>query len=270
MFPKVLTKYGITPNPMDFGETFVQIYKKVWEVDADIKKASEVTDDTPKVVHPFDTKSASNKAAKKVADELLTNFLTAVDVAITKDAAVAYHLSQSIGNVSAYLTSEVQYYRHKMGEPKPTSNTGNVDELKLDRKELVEFLRMFHETFPALKDDEKVKSAVKYEDGKLALPSIRGRASQTGESDVPTGRYAGRYKQVWTVDGKTFPAGTDPREILRTIYVGPQRVGKKLTTDLWDLVDKAKGKDHKMGDDITVKINGHDVKVSEVKEEANA
>src|ERR1700741_3121757 len=236
MFPPILTEYGVTPNPMDFGQTFADLYKAVWGLDEQIRKATD-TDDTEKVVHPWDVKATGDKSAKKIANDLLENSMTASNAAIEKNQNVALHLREAMSNVQAYFSSEVTYYRHRHGDG-GKKVTGNTDKMRADRKELVEFARKLWDTFPTLASDEKVTAVAKFEDGKLSLPSIRGRASQTGDSDVPTGRYAGYYKTVWNVDGNEFPVGTDPREVLRTVYVGTERIGKKLSSDLFDLLDK--------------------------------
>jgi hypothetical protein len=256
LFPTLLSKYDVEPNLMDLGATFDTIYKLVWKLDAEIKSV-ETAGSNEGTQPAYDQKAAKNSEAKKIADELLVSILANMAAEIEYDPAVAYHLSAGIKEVSQFLTGEVQYARRVADRALPAAKRSDVNDVKRgDRKELVVFLRNLFETFTPLQ--AAVPSTNKTSDGKLKLPSLKGRASSTSETANPTGRYARVYSVVWSVDDETFPFGSDPLLIVRTLWTGAERVGKKLA-DLHDPFDKAGGMSMKPGESVQFRVNGKTV-----------
>ena len=259
LFPPEMTKYGLSFDFANAGESVKALIAQCWKLDTEIKAATESKDDSAdKVVHPFDVKAQADKSAAKVAADLLSAFLTQCDTAIAKNRNVAWHLAQNDSAVTAYLTSEMQYYRFKDTPSKPVTTGTKLEEMREDRKVLTQTARKFLEAFPML-----LAVVEKDENGKPKLPNLQGAGNRA--ADTPTGRYA-RYKQtIWTIDDKTFPVGTDPRDLVRAIWQGTDRVGK-APKDLFEPIDKAR-KDAKPGDKVTVTVNGHVVSYHEVSAE---
>lgn len=260
LFPKILDGYGVTPNFAEIDKTFAEIYALVWKLDAEIKAVEVKAAKTGEtVVHPFDAKATKDKVAAGKAAKILSDFLASIADVCENEPHVAYWLAQDIKGVSQFLTSEVQYARRVTDRKAPVAKReGSNDSKRADRKELVVFLRTLYGMVPALQSVEM--EGVRVKDGTIELPSLKGRANgSTSDSALPTGRYAGAYSTLWTVDDESFPLGSDPLLVIRTIWTGKDRVGKKLA-DLWDAFDKAGGsKATGEGKTVTLKLNGKTV-----------
>jgi len=271
LFPvDVLARHNVTPNLMDVETTFGEIYATVWAIDAQIKASDQRPADAPKVVNPFDTTASKNEEAKDVANGLLDTFLTMAAEAIELDNDVAYWLSEFSKRFGSFMTSEVGYYRWQATKATGVKSTDDaVVELREDRRIMVELLRKLF----ALDEDGLSKvDGVKTSKGKngntlIDLPSIKG---PKGGADSPTtGKYSviSSYVQ-WTVDGESFPAGTDSRVVIRFIWTGVDRTGKR-PGDLYEPWTNAGGKDCKAGQSVEFTLNGKHIVATRVDVEEN-
>lgn len=259
MFPPEMQKYGLTFDFSKANDSVVALVAQCWAINSEIEAAKTSDDDANKVTHPFDVKASKDKKAAAIAAELLKAFIAACDVAISKNKNVSYHLAQTDSTVTAYLTSEMQYYRFKESPAKPVTSGNKLDELRNDRKVLTQMARKLLENFPILANDERLVK----DGGKVKLPNLQG-AGVRG-ADIPTGRYA-KYKQtLWTIDGVSFPKGTDPRDLVRAIWKGTDRVGRK-PADIFGPIDEARKANTDKTAVITVVINSKTVTYQEVTE----
>lgn len=259
LFPPEMAKYGLTFDFANASDSFTALVAQCWSIHNDIESAKSTDSDASKAVtHPYDIKASKDKKAAEIAADLIKSFVAASDAAIGKNKNVAYHLAQTDSTLTQYLTSEMQYYRFKEAPAKPVTSGNKLDEMREDRKVLTQTARKFLEAFPMLANDSRLVK----EDGKVKLPNLQGAGVRA--ADTPTGRYA-KYKQtVWSVDGKKFPEGTDPRDLVRAIWSGTDRVGKK-PTDVFDPIDAARKVAEDKNAVVTVTLNGKEVTYQEVK-----
>jgi hypothetical protein len=261
MFPPEMAKYNLEFDFMNPVDSVVKLVQTVWSINEQIDAAKESDSEKAKVAtHPYDVKASKDSAAAKQAQSLINAFIAACDAAIAKNANVAWHLAQTDSTVTQYLTSEMQYWRSKADPKRPVTSGSKLDELREDRKVLTQLTRQILSTFVpvanALMNDDRVEK----EDGKIKLPNLQG--SGTRNPDVVTGRHA-KYRQTkWTIGNEEFPIGTDPRDLVRAIWTGAERVGKK-PSDLFEPIDKAR-KNAKPGEVVTIKLNGKQVTYQEV------
>jgi hypothetical protein len=254
-FPPELAKYGIEWDFMKLNDSFVALVATCWMIQSQIEAAKkESASDTVKVAtHPYDVKASKDKKAAAKAAELLKAFIAACDAAISTNKNVAWHLAETDSAVTAYLTSEMQYHRFKESPAKPATAGTKLDELRKDRYVLTNLAKMFVGGQPLLANDPRLI----LEDGKVKLPNLQG-AGGGNTSNVPTGRGAGYKRATWIIDGKKYPIGTDPRELVRVIWVGIERVGKK-PSDIFDVMTakvKAEKLTLKQRENMTFTING--------------
>jgi hypothetical protein len=265
LFPPEFTKHGLAWDWQDVGKSITDLVSKVWELDAAIQAAKVSTDASVKVAnHPYDVKAAKDQAAAKVAADLVKAFTTACTVAIDKNRNVAYHLSNIDPSPSAWFTTEVQYFRLKTSPGKPATSGSKLDDLRSDRKVLTQSARNLLETMPIL---STVPGLPMESPGKVKLPNLQGAGVRS--ADTPTGRHAKYRQTIWSVDDVTFPIGTDLRDIVRAIWSGPDRVGKKAA-DLINPIDAERKKVADKNATITVELNGKTVTYKEVTEESAA
>jgi hypothetical protein len=262
----VLARHNITPDLADVESTFGHIYRAVWAIDAQIKSADQTPADAPKVSNPFDTEAEKDDVAKETANVLLDTFLTMATNAIEQNHNVAYWLSEMSKRFGSFMTSEVGYYRWQATKETGVKSTDDSNtELREDRRVLVDLLRKLF----ALDEDGLSKvQGVKTSKGKngnvlLDLPSIKG---PRGGGDTPTGKFSRMFYVQWNVDGENFPAGTDSRVIIRFVWTGVERTGKK-PGDLYDAWQEAGGKDCKPGQSVSFTLNGKAIVATMVEEE---
>lgn len=263
MFPPEMQKYGLTFDFMNAGDSIVAIVAMCWQINADIESAKNSATDSKVATHPYDVKASKDKGAAEVSANLIKAFVAACDAAITKNKNVAYHLAETDNSLTAYLTSEKQYYRFKAAPAKPAIAGTKLDTLRHDRKVLTQKARELIETFPILANDPRLVK----EDGKVKLPNLQGAGAKSG--DNPTGKHAKWSKDtIWIIDGTKYPIGTDPRDLVRAIWSGVERVGKK-PSDIFSVIDAERAKlKLNAPADITVEINGKSVTYREVKSES--
>ena len=258
----VLTRYGLTFDFADFGGSVISMYDACWAIDAEIKKAREDKSESVKVAsHPYDVKAKEDKAAAQIAHNLVSAFTNAVSVAITKNANVAWHLSEL--PISQWITQELQYRRLQEQPNRAPTSGSKLEQLYEDRKELKQQLDKLFAAAIQLKDlkrtvqneqGEEVEEFVfrRNEKGDIDLPTLQGR---TGVTEVPTGRDAKRLQEYWFIDGKPVEKGTPIREIVRMVWSGIDSVGKK-NADITDPIDAARKKWKKgTAPEVTVTIN---------------
>ena len=257
----VMAKYGLVFDPMDMGGSVRSIQDKVWTIQASIEAAKEGNSEAVKVAnHPYDVKASKDKKAAEIASALVSEFLAKVDAAITKNASVAYALNEVKDAVTGYLTEEVNHWRMKAAPTKPVSSGSQLDTLYDERKVLVKAVQGLLLGMPNL------ANALESENGKVKLPNLQG-AGGSKKADAPTGRYAKwQSKSVrWSIDGVEYPGDTHWSDLLRIIWQGADRVGKKAA-DLFEPIDAArkKAKDDKAK--VTVTITGKVVTYQHVTE----
>jgi|SRR5215831_1856619 len=255
IFPPVMDKYELTFDFTTAAEDFKRMYDKCWEIQAQIENAKSTKDESVKAAtHPYDVGAKDDKKAQVIATNLVKAFINQCDIAIGKSKNVAYWLSQLDNPLAQYLTGEMQHQRYLMAPTKPVMSASKLEELRADRKALVEFARNLESTiklaFPNIE-------GIEYKDnGDVKFPNLQGAGS--ANTDNPTGRFAQYIGQCWTVDGKEYPPDTDIRDIFRTVFVGMDRVGKKLG-DLIDPIEKLRKKAADKTALVATKINGHEV-----------
>jgi len=256
-----MAKHGLTFDFAAPADSIVAMVAKVWDINAQIEAAkSDDSGDSKVANHPFDVKASKDKNAAQIANDLIVAFIAQCDLAIGKNKHVAWHLAQTDSTVTQYLTSEMQYWRTKTAPAKPANSGSKLDEMRQDRKVLTQMARQLLETFPQLATDERF---VRDDKGNVKLPNLQGAGVRS--ADTAVGRYA-KYRQTkWTVDGETFAVGTDPRDLVRAIWQGAERIGKK-PSDIFGPIDEAR-KNVKPGDLVTITIDGKIVTYQEVEQD---
>lgn len=267
-FPPEMKKYGLEMDFAKLNDSVVALVTKCWEIDKAIKAASESKSDSVKVAtHPYDVKAKRDKSAESISAELIKAFVAACDLAITKNKNVAWWLAESDSAVTAYLTSEMQYYRVKEAPAKPAIAGTKLDTLRNDRKVLVKLAQMLFNGQPLLNNDKRFTAEMK-DAGKVKLPNLQGAGVKN--TDTPIGRNAGFRNGTWTIDGVTFPINTEARDLIRALWSGVDRVGKQAK-DVYDPIaerikkGKLTFKDQNEG--VTVTINDKEVTFKSAKSE---
>lgn len=268
-FPPEMAKYGLTFDFTKLNDSFVELVGKCWEIDKAIKAASESKSDSVKVAtHPYDVKAKRDKKAEVISADLIKAFVAACDAAISKNKNVAWHLAESDSAVTAYLTSEMQYYRIKESPAKPAIAGTALDTLRNDRKVLTKLAQMLLNGQPLLSNDKRFTAEMK-EAGKVKLPNLQGAGTKA--SDSPTGRNAGFRNGTWTIDGVTFPINTESRDLIRAIWSGVDRVGKSAK-DVYNPIDDKVKKDNltfaQRNEGVTITLNGKEVTFKSAKAKA--
>ena len=252
----VFDRHGFEFDFMKANDSAVTLVALAWKLNSEIEAAKSSDSDSVKAAtHPYDVKAKRDKKAEVIAHDIIVDLIATCDAAIAKNKNVAWWLAQSDGDASAYLTSEMQYWRVKEAPHKaPTSGT-KLDELRNDRKVITQKARDLLEAMPILAKDERLV----IKDGKVALPNLQGAGVRN--SDTPTGRHAKWGNTTWNIDGVTFPKGTDPRELVRVIWVGIERVGKK-PSDIFNVIEDIVKRDKLTLDQrkhMEFDINGHHI-----------
>jgi len=258
---EIMAKYGLEFNPMDMGASVRSIQDKAWEIQSLIESAKDSQSETVKVAnHPYDVKASTDKSAMAVAANLMKGFLTACEAAIDKNPNVAYALKELGDAITGYFQEEVTYRRLKAAPTKAPTSNSQMDVLYDDRKVLVKAVQGLILGMPMLTE------ACEMKDGKVKLPNLQG-AGGSKKSDAPTGRYAKwSGKSVkWIIDGTEYPGDTHWSDLLRLIWQGADRVGKKAS-DLFDPIDKARKKTKSDTEPVTVTINKHEVTYQHIPE----
>lgn len=272
--PDSVRKYLDEDLPIlsDQVKTMETLHSLAWRLDKDMKdKQAAASGNTAKVTPAYDKAAATDSKAKAEARKLVNAYLAAVEKATTANPNVAYWLADIGKAISQFTTSEVNFYRWQTDKasdtPKVNAPSG-VAEINSDRKDTVtlakKLLGLFDDSIIA---DLSAIDASHSEDkgyrplvdkGKVNLPNIQGR---TGDSDSPAGKFASLSFMVFTVNEETFPVGTDSRVVLRSIFSGADRIGKR-PGDLYDAMVKANnGNTPKVaGETVEFKLNGKNVK----------
>lgn len=267
--PECLARYGVTPSLTDPTGSVLALHKLAWELDAKIKSASEAqaNSTTEKVTPEFDKAAQKDKKAENRAAQMVTAILTMIETAVTENPNVAYWLAESDKSITQFNTSELQFHRwqtDKVAGIKQSATNDAVAGLKSDRRDVVSFTKRLTGLLPTVMD-ELVKSnpdMVKKNKGGQSvvnLPNIQGRGAG-GETDSPAGKFASLSYMVFNVDGETFPIGTDSRIVLRSIFTGTDRIGKR-PGDLYDAMLAANGGNtpKNTGDTVTFTLGGKKV-----------
>lgn len=258
----VFDRHGFEFDFMKANDSAVTLVALAWKLNSEIEEAKPNSETAKAATHPYDVKASKDKKAAAVAADIIKGFIAACDAAISANKNVAWHLAQADDTATAYLTSEMQYWRFKTAPAKPVTSGTKLDELRNDRKVVTQKARDLLEAMPILAKDERLV----IKDGKVALPNLQGAGVRSG--DNPTGRNAKWLKgTIWTIGGVIFPNGTDPRDLVRAIWIGTDRVGKK-PSDIFSVIDAERAKLPSINApaDITVTINGVEVRYQEVKE----
>ena len=270
-----LARNGIAFDILNPAPGIVAMQAKALELDALITGSKASKEETKVSSHPFDVAAAKNKKAAAVAAELVKAFLTACEVQIVKTPHVAWHLAQLDDGVAKFFTQEVQYFRFKAEPKKPVNIANKGDEMRADRKILTQQVRQFLVSMPGLatitvkdEEDKDVFLLIHDEEGGVKLPNLQGGGVKSGEST--TGKYGGLKSGFYVIDGKTYPIGTDYQDIMRVVFTGTDRIGKKAG-DLFDPIDAArKAQGTNDTSEVTVEINGHTVTYKENRKEAKS
>lgn len=262
---EILIKYGREVSLLDIGDTLSKACDLLAELDTQIKDAGK---SDSSVKSPYDTAAEKDKVAEKEAADKLHSIISDVAAWIDEKPSRAFHLGNGSKIFSQFVTEEVRYARRRSERDLPADKRSDSEAIKRsDAKVLIGFAGQLWNMAPALADEQKagkLSANVKVKDGKLDLPRIRESASN---GSVPTqGRYVKLYSLLWSVDGESFPIGTDPATILREIFTGASRVGAKIG-DLWEPFDKQGVSQLKPGQSLEATINGHKVVATMVESE---
>lgn len=244
--PECLARYGITPSLADPTGSVKALHKLAWELDAKIKSASEAaaTSTGEKVTPEFDKRAQKDKKAENRAAQMVTAILTMIETAVTENPNVAYWLAENDKSITQFNTSELQFHRwqaDKVAGIKHSAANDAVAAMKSDRRDVVSFTKKLTGLLPTVMDELPTTMVKKNKGGQTVvhLPNIQGRGAG-GETDSPAGKFASLSFMVFTVDGETFPIGTDSRIVLRSIFTGTDRIGKR-PGDLYDAMLAANG-----------------------------
>lgn len=279
LIPESVAKYFDEELPIlsDQVGTMQALHSLAWKLDKDIKSAQSGNSSTEKVTPAFDKQAASDMKAKATARKLVSAYLAAIEKETTANPNVAYWLSEIGKSVTQFTTSEVNFYRwqtDKTSGVKVSANADAVAAMKSDRRDVVSFakklLTLLTDTVDELAKVDSENNNVegyrpltkKGKDGKpqIDLPNIQGRGSGT-DTDSPAGKFASLSFMVFTVNDETFPVGTDSRIVLRSIFTGAERIGKR-PGDLYDAMIKANGGNtpKQAGDTVEFTLNGKKVR----------
>lgn len=253
MLPTQLSKYGIEVSLMDATPGVKALCAKAWELDQAVKNmaaAQSAASDpnAPKVVPVYDKAAKGNEEAEMIARTLVRKFIQSCAEAIEDNNDVAYWLAELDKEAAQFNTTELQFFRwqaDKQAAPVKPANEA-LNELRTDRKELVQFAKKLAGLVPTVVDElvedkEAVRFVKKGKNGwELSLPNIQGRGAGDAETTSPVGKFASLSYMQWCVDDETFPVGTDSRIILRAIFTGADRTGKR-PADLYDAMMAANG-----------------------------
>jgi hypothetical protein len=252
----VFERHGFEFDFMKANDSAVTLVALAWKLNAEIEAAKSGDSETVKAAtHPYDVKASKDKKAGAIAADIIRGFIAACDSAISANKNVAWHLAQSDSDAAAYLTSEMQYWRFKTAPAKPVTSGTKLDELRNDRKVITQKARDLLEAMPILAKDERLV----IKDGKVALPNLQGAGVRN--SDTPTGRHAKWGNTTWNIDGVIFPKGTDPRDLVRVIWPGLERVGKK-PSDIFNVIEEIVKRDKltlEQRKHMEFDINGHHI-----------
>lgn len=275
--PESIGRHGVTPSLADPLQSVLDLHTLAWKLDAEIKKAQTTTSTGEKVTPAYDKVASSDEKAQATAKRLVNAYLTTVESEINGNPNVAYWLAELGKSVNQFVTTEVNFRRWEIdkrsgvSEVKP--NVSAVANLKSDRADAVSFAKKLLSLLPTVMDE--LNKAVgageiasdtailkKGKDGSwvLNLPNIQGRGSGTADNS-PAGKFASLSFMVFTVNEETFPVGTDSRIVLRSIFTGVDRIGKR-PGDLYDAMIAANGGNtpKNAGDTVEFTLGGKKVR----------
>lgn len=237
---ELLDAYGLgdvfagvgSPAAPDNVGRIVKVAQSVWAKVKAPKPAAE----TVKADSKFVAAAKTDEAAQKLAAEYLHTVAVDVLERFADSPHVLYWLRQS-DILSDVLKSEVDYHTYAADKNAPKVTESADDEkarLAKDYRGLKEQADLFFSMIP---QPDKVKwpeGAVKVKDGHLIanLDPLQGNYGSS-EGSVATGKYAKVWSCTYIVDGRDI---VDPREAIREIWLGTNRVGIS-TGDLFRLVD---------------------------------
>ena len=252
--------------PFNTAEHASAAYVKVWTfLDAlyrDVKKADEADKKAggEKIDPPHIKKWKADKKAEKLAVDIVGKIVADLSKYEGNDALM-FHLRATVrDNLSKYLANEVEYGEWKAERSAPLdknvakgTKAVNAERYKVGKEGLENLWGIcgHNLTVPA--------NMLVADKGNM-IPNLPGLSGNYGGNGAAaSGRYAALYRLSYKVDGVGF---SDPREALRAIWTGSQRVGKN-TADLFGLVEKKApkiltGEDKNPG---TFTENGHTVVV---------
>ena len=248
MWPEDLFgRYNIELDQSAIETGWQACYDLMWSLHADLSKPVA---DGEKVVSPYDKAASADITSKSDVAEWLAEFTEKLASFVDEQPNRAYWLSEQFKSVSQFVTGEVHYARRKSEKSIPVAQRSNAADMKrADIKTLATICRNFYNSIPALAAAVDAKLNDK---GELSVPTVRERQA----SEIPTsGRHVRAYYITWTVRDETFPAGTDPMDVVREIWTGTERVGKKIG-DLWEPFDKLGVSKLKPGETLECVIDG--------------
>lgn len=267
--PECLARYGVTPSLTDPKGSVIALHKLAWKLDADIKafaeQAAQNSGTGEKVTPEFDKLAMKDKKAENEVKKFVTAVLEMAEKLVTANPNCAYWLAETDKGITQFNTSELAFHRwqtDKAAGVKQSAGQDAVNAIKSDRRDVVSFTKKLTGLLPTVVDELPADMVKKNKAGQTVvnLPNIQGRGAG-GESDSPAGKFASLSFMVWTVGDETFPIGTDSRIILRSIFTGTDRIGKR-PGDLYDAMLAANGGNtpKNTGDEVSFTLGGKKVK----------
>lgn len=266
-FDAILADCGLTlmdllgMSEKDPSESFVQVHTFLVALREDVRKEEEKKEGE-KQEPPYVKAWQKDNKAKARATEIALSIVA--DLAKYEgNAALMFHLRNAVReSVVKYLATEVDYAEWQAERKMPTVNVAkntravNADRYKVGKEGLTNIFN--------LKGHEmKLPADILASDGKRIVPKLPAMPGNFGGSGAASsGRYAVLYRLTYKVNGKAF---TDPREALRAIWQGADRVGKN-TADLFDAVEKMAPKAKEDNEPHAFNLNGANVIVQRIKQ----
>jgi hypothetical protein len=222
-------------------------------------KAPKPADETVKVDDPFTAKAKKDETAKKTAEEFLRTVAVSILEQFEDSPEVFYHLRHS-DVLADVLRDETEYqsYASLRGMPKiqvaDTEKGTLADDYRGAKVFVQDVLNLIADPDSLTWPPNTVKK------GKKGLePALEPLKGNYGASDgsTATGRYARSHMVVWNVGAMSY---TDPKEALRAIWNGPDRVDHSVK-ELNDTLD-TEWANVMSGKVATFTINGKTVTVS--------
>ena len=242
---ELLTKYewlGCIPGLQNDGPTWLaQFVSKANELLASVK-APKADDEATKEDDPFVKACKADKDAETKANEILRKFGVSL-LENVNDPHVWYHLRHS-SVLTDILRTEVEWAAHDFNRNRPTvaTSTDTKAQDAEDYRAIRSFANLYLSMIAVTPETVFPAGTVTTKDGNLTvnLEPLKGNYG-TVDGVVATGKYAKTYQVNYKVGDATF---TDPKDAIRAIWTGSNRVGKSTATlfalvdPVWDRVNK--------------------------------
>lgn len=181
---------------------------------------------------------------------------------INDDAGRTYHVLNAVRDLLVkYLQTEADYFKMQMAPKNAAPN--RKGEFKSDFNEVRDLIAHItgmaqHQGF----DPTSCEFLTTSDGGKTYKSILTGyRGAKASDDGTVTGRYAKVYGLAWNIDDEPIEDGWAISDIVRIIWIGPDRIGKNAKS-LTDILDSETDWDKTDWTASTFEINGHTITVS--------